>query len=1185
MKLKRLELLGFKSFAQSTQISFNEGITGIVGPNGSGKSNIGDAVRWVLGEQSAKVLRGAKMEDIIFSGTEKRKALPYCEVSLVFDNSDSILNSHFSEVMVTRRVYRNGDSGYFLNKSPCRLKDILELFRDTGIGKEGYSIIGQGRIDEILSQKGEERRRVFEEAAGIVTFRVRKDEAEHKLQKTEENILRISDILEEISLRLPSLEMQSKTAREYLDLSQNLKFLDANIFLIRHKKLSEKIDVLKDQILKNELLSSQYAQLSNTLLAEREDNIVKQDALEEKIETVRKTFDLSNSRQFELKNQIDLFQNEIQNFLKNKDDLSREIREKESLLEDLTGRITSEDALFSEENALLENSLNELNIEKEVLTSLLEQSLLAENELEKHRQTMLDASNRLSLITANEVRQQTMLVQMRDKLSEVEDKIKNQSINVKNANQRLLIAVEEEKQCTERVQLLQADVFKLDEKLKELYALTSSLNSEHENMKSDLQRRNSKLHFLKELSKNYEGYYASVKKALEYSASVQGVHGVLARLMKVPVEIETAIEMILGGTLQHIVTENEQVAKEIILYLRTNKLGRATFLPISAIKAKCLSESEMSLLNNKNVLGVASEIVEYDDIYKNIIENVLGRTVITRDIDTAISISRKSQHAFNVVTTAGEVIRAGGSMTGGTNANETVSILKREREILILEESIVQQKKELSVLEKKLNDLLENTLGKKQEKENLLSIIRNEEILIVRSQERVSAAQGESDNQKAVLSSLQTTSLQINESIREIENDLENAKKETNSFTFNRDDMEKMTPLLQEKLHAARKEVELKREVISHKESDYTKKYHELHTARFKLSQSKAEKKSAYNSLEILKSKYDEVEEKIENNTLNLVQTGEMLSETAKEKEKITQELASLEFERKSLSLKIRKTQEELDLVHKDGEALSIELHKNQIALTRAEDDLNSRINQLWNSYELTFSGAKEYESTETFEIAKGEKEAGEIRKKIKEIGNVNVHSIDEFSQTKERFDSLSAQKNDSVKAKQDLIDLINQLLNRMSQQFLEEFKKLNNFFNETFTRLFGGGKAELSLDNPENPLECGINIIAQPPGKKLQLLSLLSGGERALTAIAILFAMLKLKPTPFCILDEIEAALDEANIGYFADYLEEYKKTTQFVVVTHRKGTMEHCDSLYGVAMQEKGVSSMVSVNLENYA
>lgn len=1185
MKLKRLEIFGFKSFAQRTDITFNQGITGIVGPNGSGKSNISDAVRWVLGEQSAKALRGAKMEDVIFNGTQKRKAMPYCEVSLIFDNEDGALNTKYAEVMVTRRVYRSGEGEYYLNKTACRLKDIIELFRDTGIGREGYSIIGQGRIDDILSARGEERRQVFEEAAGIVTYRVRKEEAERSLQKTRDNLLRVNDLIEEIGLRLDPLKEQAEAAREYIDLTNRLKDLELNIYLVRHGKLKERIESMSQTMLEQEKLIND----TNQELAE---NAALRSQLEQEQEKMENALQQARAMLEEKSEEVNAARSEREKKLAKLSAQETEIarldemnQENAQRIEELTVLSTRGDEDKEETDKKLKLAQEALAEESGKLDQLIAAADEAEEKLNLHKDRLLQAVNRMTDVKSLEARQQTMLTQMRKRLGEVVHGIEDLQREEEALEAAHLKAQQQVVSAQQQLKVLQEDVAALEDDLAGKTKQLSEIDEEMRALTSKLQSDASRLNLMEEMSKGYEGYYGAVRKAIEYARDNPKVHGVVARLIRVPKAYETAIDMILGGTLQHIVTEDEETAKRLIDYLRTNRLGRTTFLPLTAIKPRLLQTNERRALEMPGCVGIASEMIGFDEKFRPVVENILGRTVIARDLDAAIGIMRAGKHGFNVVTLEGDVMRAGGAMTGGTSQNQSISLLGREREIKELREAIGQQQQMLMELEKQKAQFAKQREETKRLRSEAFDRLHDEEIVVARDQERAQNARGDLDtNQKRLRDTLDAQN-QLEQSIIEIEQDLEKALNQSRDVDIDREAMERKTLELQEALAALRNDSDVQRDKVSRHQEEYISFVHavdmlhrdrkrwqeEMSALGDRLQRNQTKRKILFDEFVIDKERASQQETNIE----KLVHIRQQADENVQ----------LVDTERRNLTKRQRELSEETDQLHASLNDLSSKYHKSEMVHARTQDELQTMTDHIWNTYELTYSGAEAYRFETKFELPAGEREANRIKGDIRDMGPINIHAVEEYAQTKSRFDSMVTQRDDAQKAENDLVELIRQLLGEMEKQFVAEFEKLNVFFGETFERLFGGGQAELKLTDPQQPLTCGIDIVAQPPGKKLQLLSLLSGGERALTAIAILFAMLKLKPTPFCVLDEIEAALDDANIGYFADYLAEYAQTTQFIVVTHRKGTMERCDALYGVAMQEKGVSGMVSVNLENYA
>ena len=1184
MRLKKLEIHGFKSFADRTEIVFNQGITGIVGPNGSGKSNIGDAVRWVLGEQSARVLRGAKMEDVIFNGTAKRKAASYCEVNLVFENEDGALKSNFAEVMVTRRVYRSGDSEYYLNKTACRLKDILELFRDTGIGREGYSLIGQGRIDEILSVKSEDRRQVFEEAAGVMTYRVRKEDAERKLARTRDNLSRVNDILEELSSRVEPLEKQAAVAKEYLELAERLKHLEINIFLIRHDKVKDRIAALDKTIegLKDVLLHHEARLNENA--ADREKLEEAAALLEQELAEARQRHLAAGDMLHEMQSQRDRTAHQIESGKENLARVAGEIKDTLRRQEELKALFDQGEADTRKSGEALQKAQDELTGEQQKLDHYLQDVQQKEDLLDRHKADILTAMNRLSDARNQQARQQAIAAQMKNRLTEIEAAIKEGGEKQQALTSALRAAEQSARQVDEGLEQLKNDAVQTEANLRALTQETQEKAERAQSLNAKCQGDASRLRLLEEMSREMEGYSQSVRKALSFAQGDASVRGVVARLMQVPKDLETAIDMVLGGALQNIVTEDEEAAKRMIDHLRNNRLGRATFLPMTSVKSRVLTNEERHLLSMPGCLGVASELISYAPEYRGIMENLLGRTVIAEDLDSGIPIMRAGRHAFRLVTLSGDVMHSGGSMTGGTAQKSAVSLLGREREIKEMRENLASEQKELRNLREQLTGMQSQREELKRLRNEAMERVHQEEIASAREQERVFNAKAELTAASQQLERTRAARDQLNESIEEIQRDLAQTQTLAQNETIDREAMDQKTEALQKALLSAREQADAQRDLVTKMRLQYAELSYALDTLKRDKARRDQENAQLAGALEQLGKEHDSREEQLREaeealkNQEGACRAQEALTEQEKEK------ADALDARRQELAARERESVRQSEEIHKAYDEDSMKLHRTELSHDRAENDLKVMTDHIFNTYDLTYAMAEEFRCEGSFDLSGSEKEAAVLRGRIREMGHVNVGAIEEYAATKERFDDLTAQQQDLTKAENDLQTLITRLLSQMEKQFVAEFDKLGVYFKETFARLFGGGYAELKLTDPDDALNCGIEIIAQPPGKKLQLLSLLSGGERALTAIAILFAMLKLKPTPFCILDEIEAALDEANIGYFADYLCEYAQTTQFVVVTHRKGTMERCDALYGVAMQEKGVSGMVSVNLQDY-
>ena len=832
MRLKKLEIHGFKSFADKTEIVLNEGITGIVGPNGSGKSNIGDAVRWVLGEQSARVLRGSRMEDIIFNGTAKRKPASYCEVSLAFDNEDGALKSSFAEVMVTRRVYRNGDSEYYLNKTACRLKDILELFRDTGIGREGYSLIGQGRIDEILSVKSEDRRQIFEEAAGVMTYRVRKEEAERKLARTRDNLSRVQDILEELGSRIGPLETQAATAREYLDLSARLKTLEINIFLIRHAKVRERLESLRQTIegLKDVLLNHE-ARLS--------ENAAERERLEEAIACLEDELAQARAAHLESTDQMHEGQLEKEHIAQQLESTREELRRTEAEIASAAARQNDLQALFTqgeqetrESDAALSKARDELEKEQTRLDTYLAEADRCEEALNNHKADILTAVNRLSDARNRQERQQAVCSQMKIRLSEIEGSVQKYQDKQTALTAALREAEKRAADVEEGLQTLKEDAAGTEGRLRALTLETQENAEKAQNLNAKWQADTSRYRFMDEMSREMEGYNQSVRRALQYAQGNPRVRGVVARLMQVPKELETAIDMVLGGALQNIVTEDEEAAKGLIDYLRNNRLGRATFLPMTSVKSRVLTNEERRLLSMPGCLGVASELISYDPAYRGIMENLLGRTVITKDLDSGIPIMRAGRHAFRLVTLSGDVMHSGGSMTGGTAAKSAVSLLGREREMQELKKTLDTERAELAALRDKLTRMQAQREELKRLRNEAMERVHQEEIAVAREQERVFNARAELAAAAEQLEKTLAASIQLKESIAEIEQDLADARVQTENEVIDRAAMEEKTDALQKALSEKRRQAEEQRELVTGLRLKFADLTHAMDTLR-----------------------------------------------------------------------------------------------------------------------------------------------------------------------------------------------------------------------------------------------------------------------------------------------------------------------------------------------------------------
>lgn len=1180
MKLKRLVIQGFKSFADKTEIVFEDGTTAIVGPNGSGKSNISDAVRWVLGEQSAKQLRGAKMEDVIFGGTEKRKPHSWCEVSLLFDNEDRTLQMDCAEVQITRRVWRSGESEYYLNKAACRLRDIHELLRDTGIGKEGYSLIGQGRIDEILSNKSEERREIFEEAAGIVTYRTRKEEAERRLSNTRQNLDRVEDILSELEDQLEPLSQQAEDARQYLALRESLRDLELNAFILNHDKYKDQVTKLEALIESIEQELAQTGPRVEELSAQREALSVKTEEIDAK-ESEASASVLEAARAVEA-------QEGANNVLRERITHSETNQRREAMLaQEETGRAKALEQLKEENRAekatrsrKLSDSRAQSAAAEEALKGSQEGVAKREEQLESHKAAIMQAMNRISDMRQDQARLTTLQQSLSGRLTEAE-----QAAASLSAERQLLSNAEVNAEAA--LAAAGDDMAKLESEARALDDAVRSAAQASETLLSALQEKTRKRHetgsrlkVLREMERDYEGYQHAVRQALLHARGDSAVHGVVAGILKTPKQYERALDMVLGAALQQIITDDEQTAKRLIEYLRENRFGRATFLPMTTVRGRTLSGEERQVLSMPGCLGVASELVTYEPQYRSIVESLLGRTVVAENLDAGIAIMRRGRQAFRLVTLSGDVMHSGGSMTGGSVQSRMTSLLSREREIHEHEALLAALDAEIAQTQSSIEQTDTMRTEAKRRRNELFDRVHQAEIAVAREQEHTANAQAEYAAHDKRRQEAELLADQIRTNLDDISQQLNQAQAVSDGGELDQAGMQAQTVEMQAALSKARAELETLREEAVHIRVSIASQERELDAVRKEgerlgreegqLSQ-RQEQREEERLAQAQALEYDR--ESLANGEAQHTQC----LETLETRRAVQSELAAA---RQALLAESRSVTAQLETLRSELSVAADKQHKTELQLVRAQGELKNLEERIWNEYELTYAGALDYRR-EDFDPRESQKEIDAIRAQIRAMGSVNVNAIENYQITKERFDHLDTQRQDLNKAMADLEGIIVELSVKMERRFREQFAQLNKYFGKTFQMLFGGGHAALKLADETDILNCGIDVIAQPPGKNLQLLSLLSGGERALTAIAILFAMLQLKPTPFCILDEIEAALDEANVANFADYLNEFSANTQFVVVTHRRGTMERCQALYGVAMEEKGVSRMVSVKL----
>ncbi|WP_027414566.1 chromosome segregation protein SMC [Aneurinibacillus terranovensis] len=1181
MYLKRLELTGFKSFADRTELEFVPGITAVVGPNGSGKSNISDAIRWVLGEQSAKTLRGAKMEDIIFSGSDSRKAVNYCEVSLTLDNSDDKLTIDFSEVTVTRRVYRSGDSEYYINRQSCRLRDIIELFMDTGVGKEAYSVIGQGRIEEILSTRSEDRRGLFEEAAGIVKYKARKREAVKKLDETEQNLVRIQDIMSEITDQIDPLAEQAEKAKRYIELKEALRQNEVGLYVKQFDTLHLQWNEMKTLV--EELTNEQVASTAevNGLDAQMVDlrhHASEQDQVLEELQ--QRLLDVTEDA--ERKEGLrEVLRERLRNNSKNKQESRNKAIALQERQEDLRRQLEVCERNVENAREALAELEKELALEQKRYVNF---TAFSDGDVDRLKGDYIEILNQMASMRNDLRHYQQIIETTRGKWQRLEEN-----------NQQL---IEEKQRLSTQREQLEAELKIISEKLaaglllfKEQAAKQKESAEQKtrwlEALRTGEQKLNnllSRYDVLKEVQADFSGFMQGVKEVLKArTRGFEGIEGAVAELITVEKRFETAIETALGGALQHVVVRDEAVGRQAIAFLKQNRAGRATFLPLDVIKPRQLQPAERGRLEHEpGVVGVAAELVEVAPRYRSIIENMLGHVIVTTSLEEANKVARQFQYRYRIVTLEGDVVNPGGSMSGGSLQQKTNHLLGRQRELEQLEEAIREQKKSNAEWYHKL-EALSDEQAKWEEK---LEQLRKEgEQLRINEQELKGHMRELDAKEKSIADRWEF--FQQDQAVL----DKENAQAQHRIARIE-EELEELAIAEQEKqqeIEAAersRREKETSREELN---SLITNLKVQAATLR---EQHEAHKKE----WERLTAELRQITQEVEQTTRQILMLDSHGANSDEEEEKLDAEIRELRARKEQYTLHIQDQRQKRQDVYqrievheqarkeKRRELKQIEerLHKTEVKVERFDVELDNLLHKLRDEYELSYEMAKT-----TFEQPENMEEAEQVVKSLKaeiaELGTVNLGAIEEYERLHERQLFLEAQHIDLSEAKTTLYGVIKDIEEEMSRRFLETFEAIREHFGTVFAKLFGGGRADLKLSNPDNLLETGIDIVAQPPGKKLQYLALLSGGEKALTAIALLFSILHVKPVPFCVLDEVEAALDDANVTRFAEYLREFCENTQFIVVTHRKGTMEGADVLYGVTMQESGVSKLVSVRLED--
>ena len=1179
MYLKSIEIQGFKSFANKIVFEFHNGITGIVGPNGSGKSNVADAVRWVLGEQKVKQLRSSSMQDVIFSGTETRKPQGFASVAITLDNSDHQLAIDYDQVTVSRRVYRSGESEYMINGSACRLKDINELFYDTGIGKEGYSIIGQGQIDKILSGKPEERRELFDEAAGIVKFKRRKAIAQKKLEDEKQNLIRVSDILSELEKQVGPLAKQSEAAKEYLRLKEELKKYDVNQFLMETAGIRLQLHEIgeKENIVSKDLYGTKEE--AERIRAEYEALDAFLSGLERELTEARAGFSEANMEKSSLEGRINVLNEQINTEKMNAEHIGSRIATIHSEIEAKHAQEVS----YGEERAgiaaLVKEAMERLSAAEETLAREDGRILSLEQQIESGKSRIIDTLNEKSALTARQQRYEAMLEQVNVRRSEVCQKLLKYKSDESEQDEQQAIYQKDLDEIDAELSGLDESQGFAETKLEELEQEVRRLNKNLNDKQQEYHTSYTKLESLKNLAERYEGYGGSIRRVMEVRDRVKGIHGVVADLIAVPKKYEVAIETALGGSIQNVVTDSEETAKQLIEYLKKNRYGRATFLPLTSIGNKNTFNQEKAL-KEPGVLGLANTLVEADKQYEGLMRYLLGRVVVVDTIDHAIALARKFQYSLRIVTLEGELLSAGGSMTGGAFKN-TSNLLGRKREIEELESACTKALTDVDRIEK---ELVMNEGLLEESREELESIrTRKQELYLNQNTVRINISQLEQKKEEIRESygDLERENGQLEEQIREIGSSRKKLEEEI--LRLEEQDRETHTSLekYQEELEKIKAERELSAKDLSAVQLDASGLKQKDDFALENIRRVREEIRHFEDELNGLLSgtkDSDGVIESKRNEIETLQREIEQRMESAKELEAEIAKKTALREEKSRQQKEFFQKREDLsDRMN----LLDKELFRLQSQKEKLEERMEGHVNYMWNEYELTYSSAEELRSEEMTSLPEIKRCIASLKDDIRKLGNVNVNAIEDYKEVSERYEFMKTQHDDLVTAEETLLQIIEELDTGMRKQFEEKFREIRIEFDKVFKELFGGGRGTLELVEDEDILEAGIQIISQPPGKKLQNMMQLSGGEKALTAIALLFAIQNLKPSPFCLLDEIEAALDDSNVDRYAKYLHKLTKYTQFIVITHRHGTMVAADRLYGITMQEKGVSTLVSVNL----
>ncbi len=1181
MSFKRIEVLGFKSFADKLGIEFSEGITAIVGPNGCGKSNFADAIRWVLGEQSSKNLRGSSMQDVIFKGSESRKSLSYCEVSLVFSNEDHQFNLDYDEVVISRKLYRSGTSEYSLNHAPCLLKDISNLLHDSGIGRDGYSIIGQGKVEQIVSTKAEDRRAIFEEAAGIAKFKERKIEAERKLAKTRENLTLIETTVMEIERQLMPMRDQAEKAKKYLALREKLKFEEVNNYIYHYEnansnkqRISDMIEGLREQASDKEkqvqsAIDKQNQSLEGIKAIDEQIQALRDEILKLTVTIEKNAGDrrVAMAKLEYLQEQATKLQQEIENdkieFVRINDELQSKQQEKTDNVDKLNA---------------LRARLDEL---EQIYANVIEQLRVSEQAVSGSQQEMQDAISKLTDIKSNITRLETEISAIDEREKEL---IAKQEALIDKRDGAVVIENQAKTACANAENNRRNawdNLTALRENLASVEQGERDMRAELDISSEELAKLESRAKLLNEMQAEYEGYNGTVRKLLldagKNSELQRLIVGVVGELITVPQNLETAIEMALGFAVQNIVTRDEQDAKRLVSYLKSKSYGRATFLPISSMKPKYINEAYRPLLSTNGCFGVASELISFDEKLTPVIKGLLGNTVIVDNMDTAVRLANGSKFSFKIVTLDGDVMNTAGSITGGSKKAEINNLLSREREIESIQERIKSQTNKVNEQRNSIKVYNDTLVKLNKEIETQANLLHDYDIELAQKEEILKHAQDDSNLYALELDEINQELSRLSARREIFEQELATSKQVDagDMPTAKGGSKNNQYDVLREKRDSLSSQItDLKVEIatLSTEIGSVDSEIERLLAEQEELSQNIDEN----NSLLVKNNRTME--------TAKALDAGSENAETADASEKLERvkaKVVEMEAVKQELHDSMNGIEEERTRVTNEYARIQEKIYQEEAKLAQIDTNIENMQDRILEDYELTYLTALEMKSDE-FEAEDAQARINDLRRDINRLGHVNVNAIEDSKDLDERYTDLSTQLADLKKAEEDIMSVIKELSDQMTEKFQTEFNKINENFMRIFRELFGGGRAKLTLTD-DDVLTAGVEIDANPPGKAVGSTSLLSGGEKTLTAIAILFAILKLRPMPFCLLDEIDAALDDANVERFAKYLHNFAGETQFIVITHRKPTMELADNLYGVTMEQKGVSKVVSVKLSD--